>query len=743
MRWRAYFPCLLSFAAAVASPVQGQSSGVLPSAVAAPKEGALEEIVVTAEKRETNAQTTAVAITAISGEQLRARQITDVQALAQAVPNMQFGDISGQARIAIRGIGFDSLSFGSEARVAYHLDGVYISRPAAVLGTFFDVERIEVVRGPQGTLYGRNATGGAVNVITTDPSDTMTGYVNMDAGNFAGVKTEAALGGPISKDLSARIAVETVNHSGYGTNFANGDGVDNQNTKAARAKLKYEPTEIFDVLLTGDYMHESDAAYATHYVGQFNPAVPLAGVRLGGSVPPADPRDLDTDVQPTNVRTFSGGSVDAHLKLGSVDVRSITGYRHSELQTAFDFDFTTVPLSDYENYERSNQTSEELRFTGEFAKGHWLVGGYYFDESLFAATIAGLSSALLNPAAPDLPLREGLYAAGFLDTKGYAGFGEAQYDFTDRFSLTAGGRYSWEKKDINEATKTDFKDPFTGSLDFPTGATGQMASHTASAFTPKASLEFKPVDRVFLYATFARGFKSGGFNVGNVQPAFGPEKLTDYELGAKADWFDGRLRTNLATFFYDYTDLQVTTVKLIGVVPTAFTENAAKARIKGVEYDMVAVPIKNLRLEQSFTYLDSEYLDYASIDASRPALGVLNLSGKELTQAPKFSVNLAAEYAIDSAIGTFSVRGEGSWTDRVFFSPYNLDVNSRPAHYMFNAFITYKDLTEKWTAKLYVKNIADTRVLSSEYIGGAIIGSPLIGTFEPPRLFGILAGYHF
>jgi iron complex outermembrane receptor protein len=302
----------------VASSLGGVAT--VPFAVAAEQasgsSGAtLDEITVTAQKRETNIQTTAIAVSAVAGESLVQAQVTNIEGLAQSLPSVNFGQTTGNARIAIRGVGFDNISLGNEGRVAYHVDGVYISRPAAALASFYDVERIEVVRGPQGVLYGRNATGGAVNVILHAPDRELNGYIDGTIGSYSLYKLEGAVGGPLGDSVSGRLSFQVLDRGGYGDNLTNGFDVDDQSTQAVRGQIRFQPSESVDLTLSGDYFTEDDHAYSFHYITQGSlaypatpttPALPGAvpkGLRVGGTIP-SDLRDSTSDSGPLNDREF-------------------------------------------------------------------------------------------------------------------------------------------------------------------------------------------------------------------------------------------------------------------------------------------------------------------------------------------------------------------------------------------------------------------------------------------------------
>ena len=277
----------------------------------------LEEVVVTAEKRTTNLQNTAMSVSAISGDELALRQIDDIESLALSAPNLNFGETTGNARIAIRGIGFDNISLGNEGRVAFHVDDVYLSRPAAALGSFFDLERVEVLRGPQGFLYGRNATAGAINLITGVPGDEFNGYATLTAGNYDRITLEGAVGGPLTDRVGARIAIRSTERDGWGDNLTNGREVDDEATRAVRGTLGFAPTDGLEIILRGDYFEQDDNAYSFRYLGLGSlpdasvgwPGLVPTGLRAGGTVPD-DPRDSTADSGPDNVREFYGASLD-------------------------------------------------------------------------------------------------------------------------------------------------------------------------------------------------------------------------------------------------------------------------------------------------------------------------------------------------------------------------------------------------------------------------------------------------
>lgn len=724
-----------------AAPASDATQNGAPAPDAPTDSGAsagLQDIIVTAQRHATNVQTTALAVTALTGDNLGARQITSVGALTSAIPNVNFGQSTGNARIAIRGVSFDQVTVGSEARVAYHLDDVYLSRSASALATFFDVDRVEVVRGPQGTLYGRNATAGAVNVITRNPTPTPSGYLGVEIGNYDEHRIEGAVAGPLISGVSGRIAIQTMDHAGYGRNINTGGQVDDQHSLALRGKLDFDLGANSDILVSADYSREKDHAFGFHYFGPGSPYFTPTGFANGGTYP-TNPRDEANYPGPDNYRKFYGGSIKARTRIAGVEVTSITGYRSSHYDLITDATNAGIPLTPgYRQIENSDQISEELRIgQGDRPWGNWLIGGYYFHEKVSGDTQFPVAALLYG--LPGTSLLQGYFAGGTITTNAYAGFGQVTYRITPKLSLVAGGRYSVETKDDFDLLQNDQTRPYAPSNPL-LPLKSQTSSHTWSSFTPKVSLEYEPADNIFAYVTYSQGFKSGGYNLGGVQAPFAPEKLIDYEGGVKAQWFDRRLRTNIAVFHYDYGNLQVSQV----VGPTVLVVNAAKATIKGIEAEITAVPVRNLQLEVNVGLLDGRYNQFQTKDAARLVLGVLNLAGNHLTQSPNYTIDLAAQYKLQVSSGDITLRAESRLVDRVFFTPFNTSYADQPAHHTENLFLTYESAKAGWTVSAFVRNLANNTIKAYGIISSTqLTGAPLLGTLEPPRTFGAEVRYKF
>ena len=711
-------------------PTPAQTTGTPPAA----EQGGIADIIVTAQKRAENVQDIPIAITAVSGDTLAARQVTSVDQIASIAPSVSFGTYGGAARIAVRGIGFDTVNPGAEGRIAYHVDGVYISRPAAQLGTFFDVDRVEVLRGPQGTLYGRNATGGSINVITRAPTDEASGYANLTVGNYGRVAVEAALSGPITDGISARLAVVTNNRNGYGRNEFTGNGIDDANQRGARLTVRARPAANLTVDLSADYYRENDHAYGIHYFGQYNPAVPLRGVALGGHAP-NELRDINSDFDPSNRRELYGFSGALSWDLGGATLKSITAVRHSDYRVVTELDLTELPLSIFPFFERAHQFSEELQLSGDFGRSHWLVGAYYFDEHIFGGSQVARNLLVTGGANR---LTNGYLAQGNTHTQAVAGFGQLDLALTDRLKVILGARYNHETIAINDTFQLDYvRDYSPGASVVPLPGFPRSDSTTNNKFTPKVGVQYE-MGSAQVYATASEGYKSGGYNLGVNVPAFRPENIWAYEAGLKLTTVDRTVRANLAGFYYDYSNLQVSKV----INSSVITENAASAALYGAELELTVLPTRSFQVDGSLSYLHTEYKDFSSLDPARPTLGVLNLDGNRLIQAPEVTVNAGAQYAWSAGTGDLTLRGEVNYASRIFFTAFNVDSVGQGPNAKFNAFLTWNSHGH-WTATAYVRNIGDKVTRANGLVSSAVYGSPITGSVSPPRTFGATLAYHF
>jgi iron complex outermembrane receptor protein len=721
-------------------------SGAAAHAQNKPESDGVPDIVVTAERTETALQRTPAAVTVINGDALKQKQIVSILDLNAILPNVGVGvGLGGQAQIAIRGIGYSEILPGGDPRVAFYVDGIYVPRPSATLSAFYDVDRVEVLRGPQGTLYGRNATGGAFNLLTRAPTRETSGYFDVTAGNYNLIEMQGALSGPISETVSARVAFQKIDHGGWGENLVTGNAVDNQHSVSVRGKLRWDisPTARIDV--SANFHREDDRNYALHYFGQGQPNIPLAMDALGFPTLSFS-RDLNGNTDTANNRKSFGTSVRGTFDLsGHLTLVTSASYDRLKSGVVNDGDGTPFFAVQTEQSDNSRSYSGEVQLLGKFDRLQFVTGLYYFYEESAPQNRAPINAILVG--GPDF-VGQGALQTSLLKTNSFAIYGQFTFDVTDKLSITAGGRYGREKKsDIGDFFQFDesrpyppFQLPLIPLPGFP------FTQHkTVSAFKPKLSVNYKLTPEIFLYATYQEGFKSGGFNYGSARPNYyAPETIKDYEGGIKFSMFDRKLQGSLSGFYYQYKNIQTQVLQpdLSGGFTDviAFT-NAAGARIYGSEIELVARPVRAVTLDLSASALNAEFTDFFNKDATEPGLGTQNLRGKKVPQSPSYKVNLGAAYTLELPAGALTLRGEYQRVGKTNFSVFNSPALQQKAYGMGNAIITYKANGDHWSATAFIRNIGNVFTKSGLFNQSGLLGSGVIGSNGPPRTYGVTIGY--
>ena len=736
---------LCALGAVLASPAMAQTApDAAPPATApaADQKPGFDDIIITATKKETNLQRTPIAITALSGDALSNQHVVSIGDIQGLVPGFQFSATAGFANFTLRGVGINLLDPLIEGSVAVHLNGVYVSRPQSQLAGFYDVANIEALRGPQGTLYGRNATAGSININTVMPTDTWTGNFSVTAGNYNQIRVEGGVGGPIAGDkLLLRIAGFSEDRSGYGKNVANGHDVDDFHARAIRATLLFKPSSDLTATIIGEYYRQKDASGGFHYFGPSNIGLPGQATtlplyqRLGGFVS-SNPLDEAADIDPLYyLETYAfTGKLEWKVADG-LTLRSITAYRDQKNHIFATSAPGAGPTPEYLDYgEPAHQFSEE--FQANFVRGPFdlTAGLYYFSErdeanplTLVenAAEFGGSKTQLLNFFS----------FPGIIYTRSKAAFAQATVNVTDQLSLTAGIRYSHDFKRFEQHNNgISISQPYIPGQQFP--LTG-VRTESFEAWTPKFGIQYQITPRILLYATYAKGFKSGGFDPDDTSATGGvlkPEKLTDYEGGIKTTFFGGRGRLNLAAFYYDYKNLQLQTSNGTNFILV----NAESAKLYGGEAEFSILATRNLQFDLTAAYLHTRYGNYLSVDTARRLLGVVNFKGNTLTNAPTFQGTAAAEYTFDLPRGGLALRGEVNYSSKVYLLPNNLFIGAQNAYAKVNLFLTYRDKAG-WSFGPFVRNLTN-KITKTEI---NISGAELNGSVSPPRTFGVQAGYKF
>ena len=623
------------------------------------QENVLEEIIVTAEKREASIQDTAMAISAVSGDLLESGGLDEIEDISLDVPSLVFSRAGGEAQLYIRGVGTNLFGIGQDSSVAVHQDGVYQGRAQMGLTQFLDVERVEVLRGPQGTLYGRNATAGVINIIHRAPGDEAGGYVNLKLGNFNRYDGELAYGGPIGEGAGFRVAVRAGADGGFTEDLepAGGDEIDGGDTMAARATLTFSLSDAVSTRIVGDY---------TDFDGTNRTIRPRGNLHRSAAEGAQALPDFDqtrNEVDSFQKWTISGVTAEVTAELGmGLTLTSITGYRQFEDSFRFNTDGTEIFVTQTHFERDTDQFSEEIRLSCECPDYEWIAGLFYFTEDKEEAL--GLPAINFGGAF-------NIFATNKTDA--WAGFGELTWPFGDRLSGIVGARYSSEEKEdwnLRGLTGGNFdglfgdSDPMNLGFAFPQ----RMTTDDWSAFTPKLGLKYDYSDDMLLYATLTRGFKSGGTNSLDGSPAFRPEYIWNLEFGGKSTLAGGNAILNAALFYYDYTDLQVSTFSEGTVVVT----NAAEATVLGLEVDTSAILSEQFTWSVSGMLLRAEYGEFMSrYGFVGGAPNVLNLDGNNMVNAPEVSLTTSLNYNAEIGPGEFSAMAQIAYRSEVFHNQFN------------------------------------------------------------------------
>ena len=730
-RNRAHLALLLSGAALVASPAMAQEA-------APPTEG-LADIVVTATRSSESLSKVAASVSAVSEAALGVGGVKDVQSLATAIPNLSVGDQFGVNRIFIRGIGLTSIDLGADGGVAFLQDGAQIARPAAQLSGFYDLERVEVLRGPQGTLYGRSATAGAINLITKRPTEEIDGYVRASYGNYNAVSLEGAVGGPMGSDkLMLRIAGKYDRRDGYGVNEFTGQDIDNRDAYAFRGSILAKPAEDLEVLISGEYFNENDSNYAFHYFGPTVAPENALGSLIGGqslfTVAAAagrkpNLRNIYSDQEALNQRDGYSFTGTIAWTPGDWDVKSITSYRNFKRFNRNDLDGSNANMFGQNNYNETSKTfSQEFVGTYKSEKFDALIGAMYFNEELFGSVRVPLTNLGILFGLPAATFNNAAYLQfGTVNIDAIGLYAQGSYALSNKLKLTAGGRFSHEKR------------KGVGTFDF-LGGVSTDKQKSWNAFTPTVTLNYQATDATLVYASVTRGFKSGVINVGSRNDVINPEYVWSYEVGIKTATADRKLQANIAGFYMDYTDLQVGFVDASSVVTTV---NAASARNYGVEAELRAKPLPGLTLELFGTYLNAKYRRFTTGDY-RQGFAQISVAGNRLSNAPEFSFRAGGNYDIPiGSAGKLNARAEVNWQDRVFFTEFNNADATQAPYALINAGLRFTSADDKFTVDIWGRNLANKLVITNNIITAPLFSSVRVGSVAPPRTYGVTFGVNF
>ncbi len=725
-------------AALLGSAMLLATTPVLAADAPPPATDVVQDIVVTATRSSQSLSKIAASVSAITADDLGAGGVTDPRSLAQAVPNVSIGDQFGVNRTFIRGIGLTSIDLGADGAVAFLEDGVLIPRPAAQLSGFFDLERIEVLRGPQGTLYGRGATAGAINMVTKKPTEELSGYARATYGNYNTVMLEGGIGGAIVPGkLLARVSGKYDRRDGYGTNLFTGQPVDNRDAYAIRGTLLFKASDDLDVTVSAEHFNENDNNYAFHYFGPTVAPENALGSILGGDTIitraarlgiPVNFRDAYSDQEALNRRHGTSVTGTIEWRPGDWNIKSITGYRDFKRFNRDDLDASNANLFGQNNYDEASKAFSQ-EFVGTWKGDRWdlLFGASYFHEKLNGAVRVPLTNLGLLFGLPADTFDSLAYLqSGTVTINAYGVYGQATYALTDRLKFTAGARYSYEKR------------KGVGSFQF-LGNVPTNKEKGWGAVTPTFSLNYQASDQTLLYASVTRGFKSGVINVGSQNDVINPEYAWGYEVGVKSSALDGHVAGSIAAFYIDYSDLQVGFVGADSVVTTV---NAASARNYGLEIELRTRPASNWNIDLFGTYLNAKYRNFTTGDY-RQGFALVNLAGNRLSNAPEFSLRASTDYTIPIGDASINLRADVNWQDRVFFTEFNNADATQAPYATVNAGIRYTSADARWSVDVWGRNLTNKFIIANNIVTAPLYNSVRVGSLAPPRTYGVTLGVNF
>jgi len=693
----------------------------------------LEEIIVTANKRTENVQDVPVAVTGFAADFILEAGINDLIRLEEYTPGFNVSSFSlGQPALYIRGIGSNEDGAGGDPSVATYIDGVYIARPSGSSFNFINVERIEVLRGPQGTLYGKNAVGGVVSVLTAKPGSEFSGIVEASAGDFDLREVRGTVNAPLSDTLYSNFALSYRERDGYVDNQHIDFEHQNVDDVALQGQLLYVPSESLDVLFGLDWEDVDRDGNGRH----------VQGDGTFGSLHAEDIFTTQTDVEGYQKREAGGGRLEVNWDMEKTSLVSISAYRENDY--SWQEDLFGVSL-DAHAEQIINSTEEEAKqFSQEFrlqstqsSDWMWTAGLYYLREEI--DRFEHYHVDILSGAKTSNELFEQENT-----TNSAAIFGEVNKSLGEQFSLTLGLRYTYETKDFaNKASRNDSDFPAFLAEDYDIEVDEQWDDLTWNLV-----LQYQ-LDDLMSYAKVSRGFKSGGFQGvprygASAEIPFDPEYATNYEIGVKSELFGHRLRLNIAAYYMDYTDLQVTQFEQIGTLPSgtplasAVVRNAADAVTQGVELEVHWMVTERFELFGFYAYNDAEYEDYSYDDGKV----LVDYSGNRLKNAPRNSYAINGRYTLQlGSYGTLAALATYTHRDVTFQSDENHDSNSFKDKDLLGARITWTSPSDRIDVSLWGENITDEEYQIHSIANSS--GSEASNLYGMPENYGITASYRF
>ena len=693
-------------AGALASAAGAQT--VPASAAGAPATGPAAqgepEIVVTAQRHEERLKDVPISVTAVTGAALERAGISSTEDLTAVTPGLNFAATGNYAQPNIRGIGTSISQPGGDANIAIYVDGIYQASQGANVFDLSNVSSVEVLKGPQGTLFGRNSTGGAIKIQTLDPSFAAAGNLNAHYGRYNEVDVSGYATGPLAPTLAANLAVEYRHSEGFLTNVTTGNKVAGHDNLSIRSKLLWKPDPALRVLVAGWYFDSNDDA---SYSGRFVPGTALA--QKFGVTPATDPGQVSMNIDPVNTVKTYGASGTVTYDLDAFTINSITAYNHAANNIFIDFDYSAIDIGNGKFPNLDKTFTQEINLT---SRSHgplsWIAGAFYYHDNSFDDFAINLGGAPLAP-----------YHATVV-TEAISGFGELTFAVTDRLKLIGGLRYSHEKKSA------------FGSYNYQAEKSWGNLSERASAIyaiTPQSNV----------YATFSTGFKSGIFNATAFNPTpTRPEKVTAYEVGYKQSAHG--LYFSASAYYYDYKDIQVQTLLGDG---TGVITNAASAHLYGGEAELRLPVTPEFSIGSGIAYTHADYGNFLTATLTELATGggatqhTGDASGKRIPRTPEVTGNVSARYIAQTSYGRLEASAIASYHGSMYWDVAN--AFKEKAYVLLNSQIDFTLPGNHLTIGIWGKNLLDELYRSD----GETTPFGFYGPRGRPRTFGVSAGFKF
>lgn len=714
----------------------------------------LEEIVVTAQRRAESLQDVPLAVSSLDAAAMARAGITDISRLEFAAPGFTFGVSSSDARPSVRGTRTEDVSNRADPPTAFYADDVYQPRASSALLPFVDVDRVEILRGPQGTLFGRNSFGGAVRVFSNAPTDQFDAGADIEIGSYELIKTSGYVNIPVSEQFQFRLAGLRERRDGYVENiFIDNDSMLDENQDFVRLSARFVPND--DVVLVLRAHHWKQRGSGGGAFGYFNagtqldPATGLTDLNgvlvqentragAGGTTLVTDPYKVSRD-QPTT-RDGEQFALSGVLTwgLGPVDLTVLASYLNADLSRSNDDDFSENPAAvttitdDY----RTVSAEIQLASTGDNNLVDWVAGVYFYDDSSSYEFLFD-RPFVLDGNVPSTTPSPGLDFGNdtLVDTRSVAAFGQATLNISEQLRFRAGARYTRDKKDVTVVNLTAGQE---GTI----GATGE---DTFSKVTYLAGVDYRLTRENLLYATFSTGFSAGGFNSNGT--SFDEQTVNAWEIGSKNRFLDGMLQINVSAYYNDFKDLLSQSFVEVGPTVLAVNSNAGSAEARGIEVEVSAAPTDELRIGGFIAYTDAKYKDFILSNpfqlGGTPGLPTnsVQLDGQPVPLHPKWAAGLTLSYDIDAGqFGRFTPFIQSAYKDRHSTADLNFPSSRQSAYTKTDLRLLWESQSMNWGGELYVQNLEDKTVLTRTTVGGQVA---IFQHFAPPRTYGLKLRYRF